>query len=116
MTAERITMQGADVASEPAPIERVTLQSMFAKSTPASHRNETGADTALNQNERSFLNHMMRWGSNGHPVRKLGSGRWIWDEFCGVKGAPTVYRTKRECSEAIERYIDILVDKSAGRA
>lgn len=35
--------------------------------------------------------------------------------LAGVRGAPTVYRTKRECVEAIERYLDILRDKMAGR-
>mgnify|MGYP001603162812 CR=1 FL=1 len=64
--------------------------------------------------EAAFSDHMSRWGSDGYPVRKVGS-RWIWDDFCGVSGAPTVYKTKRECVAAIGRYIDILHDKLAGR-
>lgn len=71
--------------------------------------------SGMNPNERQFLNHMHMWGSDAYPVRKLSNGKWIWDEFFGVKGAPIVYRTKRECVAAIERYIDVLCDKAAGR-
>lgn len=66
------------------------------------------------ENETRFHNHMGRWGSDGYPIRKVRSG-WVWDEFCGVKGAPTVYKTKRAASSAIETFLDILCDKSAGR-
>ena len=69
----------------------------------------------MSQPEYDFLAHMQRWGSSGYPVRKLSRG-WLWDEFCGVKGAPVVYKTKRECVAAIEAYIHVLCDKAAGRA
>lgn len=68
----------------------------------------------LTSNERSWLNHMVMWGSAGYPVRKVGRG-WHWEEFFGVKGAPTVYKTKREAVAAVERFEEILLDKLAGR-
>jgi hypothetical protein len=71
--------------------------------------------SVLTESENRFLSHMSMWGSAGYPVRKVGTGRWIWDEFHGVKGAPVVYRTKRDCVDAIETYIGVLCDKSAGR-
>lgn len=72
--------------------------------------------TALSESEDNFLGHMMMWGSAGYPIRKVGSGRWIWDEFWGVKGAPTVYKTKRDAFASVERYIDVLIDRKAGRS
>ena len=39
----------------------------------------------------------------------------IWADFWGVKGAPTVYKTKRDAVTAIERYIDVLIDKISER-
>lgn len=69
----------------------------------------------ISRSELDFLAHMMMWGSAGYPVRKVGNGRWIWDDFLGVKGAPTVYKTKRDAVAAVERYIDILIDRKAGR-
>ena len=65
--------------------------------------------------ESDFLGHMTRFGSDGYPVRKARNGCWLWADFWGVKGAPTVYRTKREAVAAIERYIGVLLDKHAGR-
>lgn len=64
--------------------------------------------------ESDWLQHMSMFGSAGYPVQKAGRG-WIWTEFWGVKGAPVVYKTKRECVAAIERYYAILLDKHAGR-
>ncbi len=75
----------------------------------------SNAGTVLSQPENDFLRHMMMFGSDGYPVRKVSSGRWVWDEFWGVKGAPTVYKTKREAAAAIGRYIDILIDRTAER-
>lgn len=70
---------------------------------------------ALTESEGNFLRHMMMFGSDGYPVQKAGS-RWIWVEFWGVRGAPVVYKTKRAAVAAVERYIDILIDRKAGRA
>ena len=71
-------------------------------------------NTNLTQAENDFLRHMSMFGSDGYPVKKVGRN-WQWMEFWGVKGAPTTYKTKRECVAAIEKYIDILCDKAAGR-
>ena len=69
----------------------------------------------LTESENAFLSHNVRWGSDMYPVRKLRAGVWIWDDFAGVKGAPTVYKTKRAAVAAIEAYLEILVAKTAGR-
>ena len=66
------------------------------------------------QSEKDFHNHNIRWGSDGYPILKTKRG-WIWQESFGIKGAPTVFKTKKACGEAIERYIDVLCDKAAGR-
>lgn len=68
----------------------------------------------LTDNERSFMNHMHMWGSDGYPVRKVGR-KWHWSDAFGIKGSPTTYKTKREAMEAVERYMGILADKKAGR-
>ncbi len=69
----------------------------------------------LSKSENDFLGHIGMWGSDAYPVRKLKCGRWVWSDFWGVKGAPTLYKTKRDCVAAIEAYLDILRDKAAGR-
>jgi hypothetical protein len=66
----------------------------------------------LNQNETDILNHICRWGSDGYPITKLGNGRWVWHEFYGIKGAPIVYRTKREAWAAFEAYHASLLERS----
>ena len=64
--------------------------------------------------ERALLNHVSRWGSDGYPVQKIGS-RWHWRDWRSVKGAPVVYRTKREAVAAFEAFYQIVLDASAGR-
>ena len=56
--------------------------------------------------EGDFLAHMSRWGSDGYPIAKTGSGRWIWREAFGVNGSPKVYRTKRDATAAVELYLE----------
>ncbi len=68
----------------------------------------------LTQAEHDFQQHIGMFGSDAYPVQKIGR-RWQWVDFWGVKGAPTTYKTKRECVSAIEAYLDILLDKTAGR-
>ena len=68
----------------------------------------------ISDNERQWLGHMTMWGSDGYPVRKVGRG-WIFDDFFGVKGTPTVYRTKRQATAAVEAFEGILIDAIAGR-
>jgi hypothetical protein len=69
---------------------------------------------ALNANEQAFLNHLIRWGSDGYPVMKRGR-QWFWDEFYGIKGAAGAYRTKKEAWAAVAAYEQILIEKKAGR-
>lgn len=68
----------------------------------------------LTQAEADWLQHVTMYGSDGYPVQKVGRS-WQWLEAFGVKGAPTVYKTKREAVAACSRYEDILIDKAAGR-
>lgn len=68
----------------------------------------------LSQAESDFLGHVMMFGSEGYPVRKVGRA-WHWQDFWGVKGAPTTYKTKRDAFAAVGRYIEVLLDKHAGR-
>ena len=68
----------------------------------------------LTQAESDFLGHIMMFGSAGYPVQKVRSS-WQWVEFWGVKGPPITYKTKRDAVAAVERYIEILLDKNAGR-
>lgn len=78
------------------------------------HTNATFSQN-LSEAENNFLRHIQMFGSDAYPVQKVGNGKWLWNEFWGVKGAPTVYKTKRDAFKAIECYIDVLIDKIAGR-
>jgi hypothetical protein len=52
------------------------------------------------------MEHVTRWGSDGYPVSKLGSGwTWGWDT---VPGPPKVFRTKREAVAHFELFESIL--------
>lgn len=64
--------------------------------------------------EGNFLDHMTRWGSDGYPIEKCGR-TWQWREAFGIVGPPTVFRTKRAAFESVDRYLDVLLDKLAGR-
>lgn len=68
----------------------------------------------LTTGEIDLLNHISMWGSTAYPVQKFGRN-WQWVEFWGVKGAPTVYKTKREAVAAFELFMDVLRDRLAGR-
>lgn len=70
--------------------------------------------TTLSAGENSWLTHINMWGSNGYPVRKLGT-RWTFDRAFGVGGTPVVYPTKKAAVAACEAFYAILRDKSAGR-
>jgi hypothetical protein len=69
----------------------------------------------ITANEKELIDHISRWGSDGYPIQKCKGGKWIWFEFFGVKGAPTVYKTKREAVAAFEDFHQILLDAYAGR-
>jgi hypothetical protein len=68
----------------------------------------------LSEAEHRFLQHMTTFGSDGYPIRKYGRV-WIWEDCFGVKGPNTVYKTKSKGHSAIDRYLEILCDKKAGR-
>jgi hypothetical protein len=69
----------------------------------------------LSENENNWLNHMIRWGLDGYPVLRLRAGKWIVEDFFGVRGAPVVYKTKKQAVGACEKFEQILLDKKAGR-
>ena len=68
----------------------------------------------LSENEKRILTHISRWGSDGYPIHKSGN-KWMWVEFFGINGAPTIYKTKKEAFAAFEIFLDVLRDKAAGR-
>ena len=68
----------------------------------------------LTEGENQLLAHYIRYGSDGYPVQKVKGG-WLWTEMYGIKGAPTVYKTKKSCHAAIEAYIHILIGRRTGR-
>jgi hypothetical protein len=68
----------------------------------------------LTENEQMFLNHMIRWGSDGYPVQKVGR-QWKWIVFYGCHVMATTYKTKKAAVAAIEAYITLLCDRKAGR-
>ena len=69
----------------------------------------------ISEKEKELLSHISRWGSDGYPIMKTKNGKWLWYEFFEVKGAPTVYKTKRAAVEAFEAFLGILRDALAGR-
>ena len=71
---------------------------------------------AVTDDERRLVSHAMRWGSDGCPVHKTTGGRWIVGESHGIKGPPTVFRTKREAVATFERFLDLLIDLLAYEA
>ena len=68
----------------------------------------------LSDAENDFLAHMQRWGSDGYPIAKAGR-KWFWAPAFGILGSPIAYPTKTAAVAAVEAYLDILVDKLAGR-
>lgn len=68
----------------------------------------------LTEDERSLVDHVTRWGSDGYPIMRITRG-WSWGDWRSVQGPPTVFPTKREAVESFERYHEILLDALAGR-
>ena len=62
----------------------------------------------LSDDERSLLNHIMMFGSDGYPVKKIGRG-WSWS-YRGLAGPPMIFKTKREAVASFEAYENILID------
>jgi hypothetical protein len=77
------------------------------------HANATFSNN-LTEAENDFLQHMQRWGRDGYPVRKLRR-KWLFESAFGVGGSPILYTTKGLAVKAVEDYVDILLDKVAGR-
>ena len=69
----------------------------------------------LNEDEQFVLNHIIRWGSDGYPINKLGKSGWSWGPMRSVNGPPVVFKTKREAVASFERYYELLLDRNAGR-
>lgn len=64
--------------------------------------------------EKAWHQRLIMWGSAAYPIQRVKGG-WLWVPMCGIKGAPTVYKTKRAAHAAIEAYEAVLRDKAAGR-
>lgn len=60
----------------------------------------------LTDDEVALLYHVMRWGSQGYPIRKLQS-KWIIDSWRSWKGFPTTYKTKKAAQAQFERWVDL---------
>lgn len=65
------------------------------------------ATRKLTDGERRLMVHVAMWGSDGYPIERIGRS-WTWGT-ADVPGPPVVYRTKRACVEAFERYYDVLI-------
>ena len=68
----------------------------------------------ITEDEQALLAHIVRWGSDGYPVKKLGRG-WTWGPWRGVQGPPAVFKRKRDAVESFEKFLDVLHDAKAGR-
>ena len=66
----------------------------------------------LTQAESDFLGHLQMFGSEGYPIQKISRG-WLWVEMFEIKGAPTVYKTKRAAFAAVSAYLNVLIEKCA---
>lgn len=68
----------------------------------------------LSEPEHCWLKHMQRWGSDGYPVAKRGRKWWV-DQAFGAGGCPSPFKTKRDAIAFCDRYLQLLLDKLAGR-
>lgn len=70
-------------------------------------------NTTLNKDEEALMTHIMRFGSDGYPLKRLGRG-WSWS-YRSIQGPPKVFKTKQEAVASFEAFHDILLDRVAGR-
>ncbi len=63
----------------------------------------------ITEDERALIQHITMWGSDGYPINKWSSG-WTWGPWRGVKGPPTVFKTKREAAASFEAFERVLID------
>lgn len=68
----------------------------------------------ITPDEAFALNHWSMFGSDGYPVVKRGHV-WFVEGMRGCGSCPARFNTKREAVAQWEAYIDILIDKKAGR-
>lgn len=62
----------------------------------------------LTKQQQSDLTHWSMWGYEGYPITKHGRS-WF------VRDCPKGFKTKREAVKQWENYIQLLLDKKAGR-
>lgn len=62
----------------------------------------------VTEDERAMIEHVIRWGSDGYPVAKVGSRHWSWS-FRSVS-SPRVFPTKREATASFEAFADMIRD------
>jgi len=67
--------------------------------------------TPLSEDEYALLNHVMRWGSGGYPIDRIGR-RWAWSDWRGVRGSPILYKTKREAVAAFEDWHALALERN----
>lgn len=63
-------------------------------------------DRPLTDDERDLLVHIRMWGSDGYPVRKVGSRHWSWD-YRSLE-SKVCFHTKREAVASFEAYLEVL--------
>ena len=68
----------------------------------------------ISEDEQALMTHISRFGSDGYPVRRVGSRHWAWD-YRGIKGPPVCFPTKRQAVASFEAFMDVLRDAKAGR-
>jgi hypothetical protein len=68
----------------------------------------------VTSDEHDLLNHISMWGSEGYPIKRVGSRHWSWSYRDSIN-TPAVYKTKREAVASFEAYHSILLDRLAGR-
>jgi hypothetical protein len=59
-----------------------------------------------NTDECQMIVHTTMFGSDGYPVRRVGSRHWTWD--VGEKGSPVLFSTKREAIASFEAFREIV--------
>lgn len=64
----------------------------------------------LTDDEAALLYHVMRWGSTGYPIARLGR-KWSIQSFRSWKGFPVLYKTKREAIAQFEAWHALACDR-----
>lgn len=63
-------------------------------------------DRPLTEDERALNNHVLMFGSDGYPVRKVGSRHWSWSYRS--LSSKLVFPTKRAAVESFEKYLEVI--------